>query len=75
MTGLATLRSGAGLVTVATPASTQPIVATFSPCYMTLPLVEDDYGIADYANVVDLIAAPSSSTSGPSDQDSGGATA
>jgi NAD(P)H-hydrate epimerase len=57
MTGLATLRSGAGLVTVATPASTQPIVATFSPCFMTLPLVEDDYGIADYANVVDLIAA------------------
>jgi NAD(P)H-hydrate epimerase len=57
MTGLATLRSGAGLVTVATPASTQPIVATFSPCFMTLPLVEDDYGIADYANVVDLVGA------------------
>jgi NAD(P)H-hydrate epimerase len=57
MTGLATLRSGAGLVTVATPASTQPIVATFSPCFMTLPLVEDDYGIADYANIVDLVGA------------------
>ena len=57
LTGLATLRSGAGLVTVATPALTQPIVATFSPCFMTLPLVEDDYGIADYANVVDLVAA------------------
>ena len=57
MTGLATLRSGAGLVTVATPASTQPIVATFSPCFMTLPLIEDDYGIADYANIMDLVAA------------------
>ena len=57
MTGLATLRSGAGLVTVATPASTQPIVAGFSPCFMTLPLVEDDYGIADYANIVDLVGA------------------
>jgi ADP-dependent NAD(P)H-hydrate dehydratase len=53
----AALRSGAGLVTVAAPVSTQPIVAAFSPCYMTLPLVEDDYGIADYANVVDLLAA------------------
>ena len=57
MTGLAALRSGAGLVTVATPASTQPIVATFSPCFMTLPLVEDDYGIADYANIMDLVGA------------------
>jgi ADP-dependent NAD(P)H-hydrate dehydratase len=57
MTGLATLRSGAGLVTVATPASTQPIVAAFSPCFMTLPLIEDDYGIADYANIMDLVAA------------------
>src|SRR5215207_304792 len=57
MTGLATLRSGAGLVTVATPASTQPIVATFSPCFMTLPLIEDDYGIADYANIMDLVGA------------------
>ena len=57
MTGLATLRSGAGLVTVATPVSTQPIVATFSPCFMTLPLVEDDYGIIDFANIVDLAAA------------------
>jgi NAD(P)H-hydrate epimerase len=42
---------------VATPASTQPIVATFSPCFMTLPLVEDDYGIADYANIMDLVGA------------------
>lgn len=57
MTGLAALRSGAGLATVASPASVQPTVAAFSPCYMTLPLVEDEYGIADFANVVDLAAA------------------
>ncbi|MBA3484078.1 MAG: NAD(P)H-hydrate dehydratase [Pirellulales bacterium] len=57
LTGMAALRSGAGLVTVATPISVQAAVAAFSPCYMTLPLVEDDYGIADLANIVDLAAA------------------
>jgi NAD(P)H-hydrate epimerase len=57
LTGMAALRGGAGLVTVATPASVQPTVAGFSPCYMTIPLVEDDYGIADQANIVDLAAA------------------
>src|SRR5687767_3968374 len=57
LAGMAALRSGAGLVTVATPASVQPTVAAFSPCYMTIPLVEDDYGIADFANVMDLAEA------------------
>ena len=57
LAGMATLRSGAGLVTVATPASVQATVASFSPCYMTVPLVEDDDGIVDFANIVDLAAA------------------
>lgn len=57
MAGLAALRSGAGLVTVATPASAQPTVASFSPCYMTAPLIEDAYGMADYANIMDLVEA------------------
>jgi NAD(P)H-hydrate epimerase len=57
LAGMSTLRSGAGLVTIATPASVQPTVASFSPCYMTVPLVEDDDGIADFANVMDLAAA------------------
>jgi NAD(P)H-hydrate epimerase len=57
MCGMAALRSGAGLVTVATPASAQRTVAAFTPCYMTIPLIEDDYGIADMANVVDLMEA------------------
>jgi hydroxyethylthiazole kinase-like uncharacterized protein yjeF len=57
LTGMAALRSGAGLVTVATPLSVQSTVAGFSPCYITIPLVEDDYGIADHANIVDLVAA------------------
>jgi NAD(P)H-hydrate epimerase len=55
--GMAALRSGAGLVTVATPAGVQATVASFNPCYMTIPLIEDDYGIADMANVVDLVDA------------------
>jgi ADP-dependent NAD(P)H-hydrate dehydratase len=57
LAGLATLRSGAGLVTVATPASVHATVASFSPCYMTVPLVADDDGVADFANIVDFTAA------------------
>ncbi|MCC6492855.1 MAG: NAD(P)H-hydrate dehydratase [Pirellulales bacterium] len=57
LAGMAALRSGAGLVTVASPASVQPTVASFSPGYMTLPLVEDDYGMADFACSVELAEA------------------
>ncbi len=38
LTGMAALRSGSGLVTVATPESGQAEVAGFTPCYMTLGL-------------------------------------
>jgi NAD(P)H-hydrate epimerase len=44
LTAMAALRSGAGLVTVATPASCLPIVASMAPEYMTEPLVESDSG-------------------------------
>jgi len=57
LAGMAALRGGAGLVTVASPVSVQPTVAGFNPSYITIPLIEDDYGIADLANVVDLAAA------------------
>jgi NAD(P)H-hydrate epimerase len=57
LAGIAALRSGAGLVTVASPASIQPTVAAFSPCLMTVPLVEDEDGVMDLANVVDLAGA------------------
>lgn len=57
LAGMAAIRGGAGLVTVATAGSVQSTVASFSPCYMTIPLVEDDNGIVDLANVVDLAAA------------------
>jgi len=39
--GKAMLRSGAGLVTVATSKGAQPIVALGNPCYMTVGLPED----------------------------------
>jgi len=40
MAGLATLRSGAGLVTLAVPEWVQDVVANFSPCFMTCGLSE-----------------------------------
>jgi hydroxyethylthiazole kinase-like uncharacterized protein yjeF len=40
LSGLAALRSGAGLVTIATPSSSQPIVAVLAPEYMTEALDE-----------------------------------
>lgn len=44
LSALACLRSGAGLVTVATPAACQPTVAGFEPSLMTVPLPCDDEG-------------------------------
>jgi ADP-dependent NAD(P)H-hydrate dehydratase len=43
--GASALRSGAGLVRVASPASVQPTVASFEPSYMTYPLPEDADGL------------------------------
>ena len=40
----AALRSGAGLVKAATPKSVLTTVASFDPCYTTLPLPEDHTG-------------------------------
>lgn len=44
LAAMAALRSGAGLVTVATPRSVQPILAAMAPEYMTVGLPEDDEG-------------------------------
>lgn len=44
MTGLAALRSGAGLVTIATPRSCVQTIAAFHPTYMAVGLPEDDDG-------------------------------
>jgi NAD(P)H-hydrate epimerase len=45
LAGMGALKSGAGLVTIATPASCQPIVAAMAPEYMTLPLQEGPGGL------------------------------
>ncbi len=42
LAAMATLRSGAGLVTVAVPRSIQGVVAGINPCYMTRGLADDD---------------------------------
>jgi len=44
LAALGALRSGAGLVTVATPRACQPTVAALAPEYMTLGLDDDDEG-------------------------------
>jgi NAD(P)H-hydrate epimerase len=45
LSATAALRSGAGLVTVATPASVLPIVASLGMEFMTVPLDETDEGL------------------------------
>jgi ADP-dependent NAD(P)H-hydrate dehydratase len=45
LAGAGALRSGAGLVRIASSAEAQPIVATFEPSYMTYPLECDGQGL------------------------------
>jgi NAD(P)H-hydrate epimerase len=49
LAGLATLRSGAGLVTLAVPRSIQDVVAGFNPSYMTHGLVDDGQRLVESA--------------------------
>jgi NAD(P)H-hydrate epimerase len=49
LAALGALRSGAGLVTIATPKSVVPIVAAMAPEYMTLPLEETAAGTIEFA--------------------------
>jgi NAD(P)H-hydrate epimerase len=51
------LRSGAGLVTVATPSSCLPVVASMGPEYMTDPLDETPDGL-DVSGVDDVLESP-----------------
>jgi ADP-dependent NAD(P)H-hydrate dehydratase len=44
LAGMATLRSGAGLVTLAVPDVCLDTVASFEPSYMTVPLAHDECG-------------------------------
>ena len=49
LTGAGALRSGAGLVQVATAEEVQPTVASFEPSYMTYPLACDSEGQINFA--------------------------
>jgi NAD(P)H-hydrate epimerase len=51
LAALGALRSGAGLVTVATPRSCLPILASMGAEYMTVPLDETPSGAVDYAAI------------------------
>ena len=46
--GASALRSGAGLVRIASPVEVQPTVASFEPSYMTFPLPQDAQGLLDF---------------------------
>ena len=57
LAGMGALRAGAGLVTIATPASCLPIVASLAPEFMTEPLDDNDDGqltVAAIGRVVDF---------------------
>ncbi len=65
LSGMAALRSGAGLVTLAVPDACLDIVAGFDPCYMTVPLACDGAGritwpsrerIAELADAANCVA-------------------
>ncbi len=55
LSGTATLRSGAGLVKIATPAGCQTVVAAHQPAYMTIALQEDAEGRFAAAAIDSLI--------------------
>jgi NAD(P)H-hydrate epimerase len=61
LAGKATLRSGAGLVTVAVPACVQAIVASIEPCYMSHALADEDGHVAASA-ADDVLAFAESAT-------------
>ncbi|HXH05895.1 MAG TPA: NAD(P)H-hydrate dehydratase [Vicinamibacterales bacterium] len=57
LAALGALRSGAGLVTVATPRSCLPVIAALAPEYMTLPLEEAPGGSVDASALGRLLEA------------------
>jgi NAD(P)H-hydrate epimerase len=61
MAGIATLRGGAGLVTLAVPQAIQNVVSTFSPCYMTHALA-DEHGHISAAAIAELTALSTNAT-------------
>jgi NAD(P)H-hydrate epimerase len=56
LAGLGALKSGAGLVTVAAPASVLPVIAAYAPEYMTEALEETAEGTVDEAAAEHVLA-------------------
>lgn len=54
--GASALRSGAGLVRVATSGEVQPVVASFEPSYMTYPLPSGEDGLIDFLGSRPILA-------------------
>jgi ADP-dependent NAD(P)H-hydrate dehydratase len=54
LAGMAALRSGAGLVTLAVPAACHSIVAGFEPSYMAAPMPDDSGGRLDAAALPEI---------------------
>ncbi|OYW12324.1 MAG: NAD(P)H-hydrate dehydratase [Planctomycetales bacterium 12-60-4] len=68
LAGVAALRGGAGLVTVASPAGVNPIVAGYEPSYLTCPLEEDHEGrvsLEAMPRVMDAFAGQTAGAIGP----------
>ncbi|MHC4744199.1 MAG: NAD(P)H-hydrate dehydratase [Planctomycetota bacterium] len=57
LAGKSALRSGAGLVRIATPESILRVVASIDPCYTTIPLPEDAAGRISVAAVPKILNA------------------
>jgi hydroxyethylthiazole kinase-like uncharacterized protein yjeF len=68
MAGMAALRAGSGLVTVACPESVLPIISSFAPELMTEPLPETDSGsmsLAALSHLKELLAGKTVVALGP----------
>jgi NAD(P)H-hydrate epimerase len=67
MAGKATLRGGAGLVTLAVPTAIQDVVAAFEPSYMTRGLVDagGQLGTAAGAEIIELARTATALAIGP----------
>jgi NAD(P)H-hydrate epimerase len=64
----AALRGGAGLVYLAVAESILPLVAVANPCYLTVPLPQDDQGrlaVAAQAELLDLVRSNTVAAVGP----------
>lgn len=56
LAAMGALRSGAGLVTIAAPRSSVPVIAAMAPEFMTLPLDETPEGTIDFTAIEDVLA-------------------